>query len=98
MGEDSAQGMLSLHELSVVPALQLDAIAGRVFSDVTIFGVEPAVVEWGEGLSPAVADAVERLVDKVLAHVKNKPAPGPIAARSVPLGKPAGGSPRRDVS
>lgn len=63
----SAPAMLSLHELSVVPALRLEALAGRVFSDVTVLGVEPGVVDWGEGLSPAVADAVDRVVDDVLA-------------------------------
>jgi len=60
--------MVSLHELSVVPALRLEALAGRVFSDVTVLGVEPGVVDWGQGLSPIVAGAVEGLVDDVLAH------------------------------
>ena len=62
--------MLSLHELSVVPALRMEALAGRAFGDVTVFGVEPAACGWGEGLSPAVADALERLIDEVVAHVQ----------------------------
>lgn len=63
-----AGGMLSLHELSVVPALRLEALAGRAFADVTVFGVEPAEVAWGDKLSPAVAGAMDRLVDAVLNH------------------------------
>ena len=60
--------MLSLHELSVVPALRLEALAGRAFSDVTVFGVEPAEVAWGDTLSPAVAGALDGLVEAVLEH------------------------------
>ena len=59
--------------LSIVPALEMEALTGRVFSNVTVFGVEPARVAWGEGLSPAVASALDRLVDAVLDHAK---APG----------------------
>ena len=70
-------GPMSLHDLSVGPALQLEALAGRVFADVTVFGVEPAVVAWGEPLSPAVDAAVGRLVAHVLAHVGADPAPEP---------------------
>jgi hydrogenase maturation protease len=56
---------LSLHELSVVPALRLEAIAGRRFRDVTVFGVEPQRVEWSVGLSAAVAGALDKLLDAV---------------------------------
>ena len=64
---------VSLHELSIVPALEMEALTGRVFSNVTVFGVEPSRVAWGEALSPAVASALDRLVDAVLDHAK---APG----------------------
>jgi hydrogenase maturation protease len=68
---------ISLHELSVAPALAMEALTGRVFSNVTVFGVEPARVAWGEGLSPAVASVLDRLVDAVLDHAR---APGPCRA------------------
>ena len=74
-GAESLPGTaISLHELSVVPALEMEALTGRVFSNVTVFGVEPARVAWGEGLSPAVASALDRLVDAVLDHAKALPA------------------------
>jgi len=53
---------VSLHEVNVLPALGMEALAGRRFDDVTIFGVEPEHVAWGEGLSELVADAVRELV------------------------------------
>jgi len=69
-GAADAAGMRrSLHELSVGPALHLEALAGRLFADVTVFGVEPAVVAWADKLSPAVARAVGRLVDAILDHI-----------------------------
>ncbi|MGB2755293.1 MAG: hydrogenase maturation protease, partial [Phycisphaerae bacterium] len=64
---------LSLHELSVGPALEMEAVTGRAFTHVTVFGVEPGRVAWGEGLSPAVAAAMDRLLDSVLDHA-NAPA------------------------
>lgn len=53
---------LSLHEVNVLPILQMEALAGRTFDDVTIFGVEPKEVGWSEDLSPEVTEAVEKLV------------------------------------
>jgi len=72
-GEGLPGTVVSLHELSIVLVLEMEALTGRVFSNVTVFGVEPARVAWGEGLSPAVASALDRLVDAVLDHAK---APG----------------------
>ncbi len=72
-GEGLPGTAVSLHELSIVPALEMEALTGRVFSNVTVFGVEPSRVAWGEALSPAVASALDRLVDAVLDQAK---APG----------------------
>jgi len=63
-------GLTSLHELSVLPALRLEALSGRTFGDVTVFGVEPARIEWGKGLSDPAAAGVERLVEAVTSHVE----------------------------
>jgi hypothetical protein len=56
---------MSLHELSVLPALKMEALAGREFTDVTVLGVEPGAVGWGQGLSAATAGAMEKLLDAV---------------------------------
>ncbi len=57
----SMAAAVSLHELNVLPALRMEALAGREFADVTVFGVEPGILAWGEGLSPPVAEAVRKL-------------------------------------
>ncbi|MDY6914501.1 MAG: hydrogenase maturation protease [Planctomycetota bacterium] len=62
---------VSLHELSVLPALQMEALTGRVFGEVTVFGVEPETIEWGVGLSAPVLGAMDRLVETVLTHAVN---------------------------
>jgi len=64
--ECSFSGCMSLHELSVVPAMRIEALTGRSFTDVTVFGIEPAVIAWGEGLSPAATAAVEQLAKTIL--------------------------------
>jgi hydrogenase maturation protease len=62
---------VSLHEVNVLPALWMEALAGREFTNVTIFGVEPGTIAWGEGLSPAVAKALEKVVQAVCECFEN---------------------------
>jgi len=69
LAEGSSAACLSLHELNVLPALRMEALSGRAFRNVTVFGVEPASIEWGEGLSAPVAAAVERVSNAILQHV-----------------------------
>jgi len=57
----SMASAVSLHEVNVLPALRMAALAGRSFDDVTIFGVEPESLGWGLPLSASVAQAVEKL-------------------------------------
>ena len=58
----SMAAAVSLHEVSILPALQMEALAGRQFTDVTIFGVEADKIAWGEGLSVRVTKAADKLV------------------------------------
>lgn len=85
LGAGSLSAAVSLHEVNVLPALRMEALAGREFTDVTIFGVEPAVIEWTEQLSPPVAGAVEKLVDAVRLYLDERadgPQPAQAAARA----------------
>lgn len=70
LNEGSFPRCLSLHELSVLPALRIEALTGREFKDVTIFAVEPETIDWGEGLSATVTGAIEKLIQAVLQHVE----------------------------
>ncbi len=62
----------SLHEISVVPALRLEALGGRDFGNTAVFGVEPETVAWGTGLSRPVAAGLDHLIDAVLEHIGSR--------------------------
>ncbi|NQU76458.1 MAG: hydrogenase maturation protease [Planctomycetes bacterium] len=81
----AAATAMSLHEISVIPALRMQAIAGYEFTDVTIFGIEPATIAWGEGLSGPVADAVERLVQVISRYLDRYAGPGTASPAKVAL-------------
>ena len=72
----SMPSAVSLHEISILPALRMEALAGREFTDVTIFGVQPEAIAWGEGLSAPVAEAVERVVKRICHYLDERAAAG----------------------
>jgi hydrogenase maturation protease len=76
----SSQRMLSLHELGIAEALRMEALSGRLFRDVTIFGIEPAAVGWGEGLSKEVAAAADRLAELIIEHLRKLSTGAPAAS------------------
>jgi hydrogenase maturation protease len=57
------QRPLSLHELSLVAMLEFIPTARR--PEITVIGVQPAVVEFGLDLSPVVAAALPRVLEAV---------------------------------
>lgn len=59
----------SLHEGDLYSALELSKRLGECPDAVVIFGIEPARVEWGEGLSPVVAARLNEYVDAVIAEL-----------------------------
>ena len=81
--ETHAQAGVSLHEISVLPALRMEALAGRAFDDVTVFGVEPERVDWCQELSGPVSQAVEGLVQAVCHYLDQRAA----SAASSPGGR-----------
>ena len=80
----------SLHEVSILPGLQMEALSGREFTDVTIFGVEPGRLAWGEELSKPVSTAVEQLAQIISQYLDQRTATDdssnektPVADRSI---------------
>jgi hydrogenase maturation protease len=56
----------SLHHAGLGEALALANALGQSLPEMTIFGVQPARIDWGQGLSPAVEAAIPALADAVL--------------------------------
>jgi hydrogenase maturation protease len=61
---------LSLHRSGVADALALAQALKIELPDIVFFGVQPARVEWSDVLSPAVQDAVPRVIDAILDELK----------------------------
>ena len=56
----------SLHNLGLAEALALAQRLGRPLPEIVVYGVQPADVGWGEGLSQVVEAALPRLTEAVL--------------------------------
>jgi hydrogenase maturation protease len=66
--EDGRPG-LSLHETDLSAVFALGREMDLLPPQIVIFGVEPCSVERRPGLSPAVADALDSLVEAILAEL-----------------------------
>ncbi len=62
----SAPDRFSLHHAGLSEVLALANALDRTLPEMVIFGVQPASVGWGEGLSPAVEAALPALIAAVL--------------------------------
>ena len=59
----------SLHHAGLGEVLALAGALGLALPEMVIFGVQPAEIGWGEGLSPAVEAALSALADAVIAEI-----------------------------
>jgi len=66
---EQTQAKVSLHELPLAMALNYWLAAGLPEDRVVIIGVQPASLEWGTDLSPAVAGVMDKIIELVLAEV-----------------------------
>ena len=64
-----AADRFSLHHAGLSEVLALANALGRTLPEMVVFGVQPAEVDWREGLSLAVENALPALVDAVLKDV-----------------------------
>jgi hydrogenase maturation protease len=64
-----AADSFSLHHAGLSEALSLANALGQTLPDLVIFGVQPAQIGWGEGLSQAVETALLALTDAILLEI-----------------------------
>jgi len=60
----------SMHEIDAITALKIAKHTGKLPREVVIVGIEPKVVELGEGLSPEVEAAIPKAVKLLLNELK----------------------------
>jgi hydrogenase maturation protease len=57
---------MSMHQVGLQELLALGDLQGILPSKIVLLGLEPAIVDWGLELSPAVADRLDDLVETAL--------------------------------
>jgi hydrogenase maturation protease len=60
----------SLHHVGLGEVLALAGALGWALPEIVVFGVQPAELGWGEGLSPAVEAALPALSDAVVKEIE----------------------------
>jgi hydrogenase maturation protease len=61
---------LSLHHVGLGEVMALADALGQVLPEMVIFGIQPAELDWRQGLSPAVEAALPTLVDAVIEAIE----------------------------
>jgi hydrogenase maturation protease len=62
---------MSVHQIGLIDALAMSTLNGVAPRRIVIFGVQPAVVDWGEELTDALKPAVDKVVRRVLAEIES---------------------------
>lgn len=65
-----SKNRFSLHRTGVADALMLARELNIELPPIVFFGVQPAIVDWSDALSPAVQAAVPQVIEAVLTEVK----------------------------
>ena len=60
----------SLHRTGVMDALALACELNMALPPIVFFGVQPAIVDWNDALSPAVQAALPRVIDAILREIQ----------------------------
>ena len=61
---------ISVHQVGLLELLAVSAFHGSRPPQVVLWGMEPAVVDWGLELSPSVAAGLDALVENVVAELR----------------------------
>jgi hydrogenase maturation protease len=81
----SPAASFSLHDSDVAGALNLACALQIPMPEIVFFGVQPACLDWGRGLSPQVQAAIPKVVAAVLTAVEDSA--GQARSRRIPLGE-----------
>lgn len=62
-------GLISVHELSLMPSLKIMSLLGKEPRETVIIGVQPREVGWGTELSPELQDKIPQILRVVLEEI-----------------------------
>ncbi len=60
----------SMHQIGLIESLQMIAITGKAPDDITIFGVEPKAIDWGEELSEELKSVIPKVIKLLLNEIE----------------------------
>lgn len=64
---------MSMHQVGLQELLAVSELRGTLPPHVVLWGMEPASLDWGAELTPAVADRLDALVQAVAAEIASVP-------------------------
>lgn len=68
LGLRPQENCTSLHEMHFIEAVKMVNLMGH-FPQITVFGVEPEIIDWGLELTPRVAENLPRLLELVVEEI-----------------------------
>lgn len=63
----------SSHQFAVAEAIEMARVLGRLPDAMTVYGIEGEDFSYGEGLSPSVSDAIDRVESEILQRLREEP-------------------------
>ncbi|MGD8780473.1 MAG: HyaD/HybD family hydrogenase maturation endopeptidase [Ignavibacteria bacterium] len=61
---------ISVHQIGLIESLQMIAMTGNAPDKITIFGVEPNVIDWGEELTDELKRVIPKVVKLVIREIE----------------------------
>jgi hydrogenase maturation protease len=61
---------MSMHQAGLQDLLAVSALRGTLPASVVLHGLEPAVIGWGNDLSPNIAPQIDKLVESVVQELR----------------------------
>ena len=68
-----AKGLISLHELGLMPSLRMMSLLQNEPKEVIIIGVQPKEIDWGTELSAELQQKIPEIVNIVLGEISPRP-------------------------
>lgn len=62
---------ISLHRTGIADALALARELNMKLPEIVFYGVQPALIDWQDGLSPQVQAAIPRVIEAIIGELSN---------------------------
>lgn len=70
--EKGFEGLVSLHQISLPQVLKMMELFGERPEEIIVFGIEPAEIEWGIGLSPLLMERLPQIIKVISEEIEKE--------------------------